>query len=79
MATEINEHVAEALTEYFDMPVNFGDDSHALKMAEADAFVAGWDACLSYILGVVDKSGLNPMYKFAAERIAPNFKATREV
>lgn len=79
MLNEINKPAADAIAEYFEMPVNFGDDSYDRRLAEADAFVAGWDACINYILSVVEESDISPLYKMTAGRIAPNFKATREV
>ena len=37
--------IGDAVDEYLATKVNFGADSFELRMAETDAFVAGWTAC----------------------------------
>lgn len=47
--TENEAACTEAVNSYLSQGVNFGEDSFAMRMAETDAFIAGWNAALAFI------------------------------
>lgn len=78
--TVVQVFVADSLSEYLDQPSNFGSDSHEVRLAEADAFVAGWDACLDHLLKALDAAPaiMPEFYKEVGRNMAESFRATVE-
>ena len=69
--------VAELLEEYLGQDVNFGSDSHEVRLAESDAFLAGWDSCLQYLLNAIDSNSHVPeKYREMTHNVSKKFTAT---
>lgn len=44
--------ISEAFSNYVSNDVNFGSDSFETRVAEQDAFTAGWNAAIAFITGI---------------------------
>lgn len=44
--------ISDAFSKYVSNDVNFGADSFETRVAEQDAFTAGWCAAIAFIVGI---------------------------
>lgn len=44
--------ISDAFSRYMSDSVNFGSDSFEVRVAEQDAFTAGWRAAIAFITGI---------------------------
>jgi hypothetical protein len=44
--------ISDAFSRYVSDGVNFGSDSFEVRVAEQDAFTAGWRAAIAFITGI---------------------------
>lgn len=44
--------ISDAFSKYVSDGVNFGSDSFEVRVAEQDAFTAGWRAAIAFITGI---------------------------
>jgi hypothetical protein len=44
--------ISDAFSKYVSDGVNFGSDSFETRVAEQDAFTAGWNAAIAFIVGI---------------------------
>lgn len=44
--------ISDAFSKYVSDGVNFGSDSFKVRVAEQDAFTAGWRAAIAFITGI---------------------------
>ena len=48
----MNDTINNAFSKYVSDDVNFGSDSFEARVAEQDAFTAGWNAAIAFIAGI---------------------------
>ena len=48
----MNDTINNAFSNYVSNDVNFGSDSFETRVAEQDAFTAGWNAAIAFIAGI---------------------------
>ena len=47
----MDDMISDAFSKYVSNEVNFGSDSFEIRVAEQDAFTAGWRAAIAFITG----------------------------
>lgn len=48
----MDDTISYAFSKYASDDVNFGSDSFETRVAEQDAFTAGWNAAIAFIVGI---------------------------
>lgn len=48
----MDDMISGAFNKYVSNDVNFGSDSFETRVAEQDAFTAGWNAAIAFIVGI---------------------------
>lgn len=48
----MDDMISDAFSKYVSNEVNFGSDSFEIRVAEQDAFTAGWKAALAFMVGI---------------------------
>lgn len=48
----MDDMISNAFSRYVSNDVNFGSDSFETRVAEQDAFAAGWNAAIAFIVGI---------------------------